>query len=63
MAHVLNEAETWEIDEKKKCIEKKKNRRWDLVRRISAFQVQFDDRQTESDNQFYDDARFSSKYR
>ena len=24
MAHVLNEAETWEIDEKKKCIEKKR---------------------------------------
>ena len=63
MAHVLNEAETWEIDEKKKVYWKKKNRRWDLVRRISAFQVQFDDRQTESDNQFYDDARFSSKYR
>ena len=62
MAHVLNEAETWEIDEKK-VYWKKKNRRWDLVRRISAFQVQFDDRQTESDNQFYDDARFSSKYR
>ena len=63
MAHVLNEAETWEIDKKKKVYWKKKNRRWDLVRRISAFQVQFDDRQTESDNQFYDDARFSSKYR
>ena len=63
MAHVLNEAETWEIDEKKSVLKKKKNRRWDLVRRISAFQVQFDDRQTESDNQFYDDARFSSKYR
>ena len=25
MAHVLNEAETWEIDEKKKCIEKNNN--------------------------------------
>ena len=56
MVRAVNEAENVGNCKKKKP---KKRRRWNLFCRISAFQVQFDDRQTEADNQFYDGERFS----